>query len=140
MSLSSPKPVKFKLEYVVVVVVIVLLVVILLVIILLVIILLVVVLLLVLVIVVIVLVMEDYGLEVLAKTTGLYQVPDLGNWTPPPKKKFWMDRRTNGQTDGHTDLYYLLVVDKNHIPLLSYASELRPHTKTNILKLKLSQQ
>ena len=58
MSLSSPKAETFEFQYVVVVVL----------------------LLVVVVIIVIILMMKDYGLEVLAKTPGLYQVPKLRNF------------------------------------------------------------
>ena len=47
--------------------------------------------------------------EVLAKTPGLYQVPELGNWI----SNFFgfLDR----PTDRQTDLYYPLVTDKNRV-------------------------
>ena len=53
--------------------------------------------------VIIILVMEDYGLEVLAKTPGLYQVPKLRNLN----LNFF-----EGWRDGRSDLYYPLVEDK----------------------------
>ena len=57
-------------------------------------------------VVVIIRVMENYDLEVIAKTPGLYQVPKLRNLN----LNFFL---TEGQTtDGQSDLYYPLDADK----------------------------
>ena len=52
--------------------------------------------------------MSEYGVEVLAKTPGLFHDPTLRNFN---LKNF--DRWRDGQTtDGRSDLYYPLVADK----------------------------
>ena len=90
MSLSSPKADKFEFEYIVVVVVVLLVIVVLLIVVIIV------------IIVVIILMMEDYELEVLAKTPGLYQVPELGNWISKKSQNLWTDGRTDRPMDGWT--------------------------------------
>ena len=46
---------------------------------------------------------EDYGLEVLTKTPGLYQVPKLRNWIAKKIQIFGRtDRRTDRRTEGRT--------------------------------------
>ena len=68
MSLSSPNTEKIEFEFFIVVIVIVVVVVIV-----------IVVIIIVNVIIIIILVMEGYGLEILAKKSGLYEVPKLRN-------------------------------------------------------------
>ena len=58
----------------------------------------------VIVVIIVVTMMEDYGLEVLAKTSSLYQVPKLRNLNLNFLRKLWRD----GRMEGQNDLYYPL--------------------------------
>ena len=58
-------------------------------------------------------IIEEFQGEVLTKTPGLYQVPELGNWISKI-----LDFLTNVEVvimNGHSDSYYPLVADKNRV-------------------------